>query len=911
MFRNLLLALPFVTLPLAAEPSPWKMEFHPYSGLQLAYHNVPVIRKSTLAIVSPGWNPVLYHQPNIPQEVEALENGNGQRVRGENEIFAAAYHFEALDGNRFRIRFKGELRKDVPALIEYAAGYLNANLIAGAPFRGENTQGPASGRVPVFPTKKGQQANDLLPDFRWLEFDSRIGKLRIEVLAEGERVMFFDARNDPQPWARFAPVFWSGLGSPARPLRFGEPVQFEMLITIRPRPREKFNQAVRAQLPLRKVPAAYTPDRPVRIIPTPKDAQIGERAFPVSPMNRWTIRQPDADPRLHAELISLFERFGMTPPEIREETGDWVEIIAGSPLRDEIERQSSWFSNPEGYRLIAATDGIRLTASTAAGAFYGLQTLAQLWRPVGGNVLGYTARIEDWPTMKFRGAHWFPSASGVPFHEKLIDRIMARYKMNSAVIQCEAAIWETHPAIAGPNSIAKEDLRHLVNLARSNFLDPIPLINVPGHASWIFRNDQNLAFAEDRDARYAYCVNHPDSFAFIQDILNEAIEVFRPTWFHLGHDEVTLKGQFPHPDCPRCQGETVTDLVLGHMNRMKEWLEDRDIGMMVWGDMMLAREEIDDTAAFAPTVAIARERRARIPEGVAIADWHYYSGKTYPSLRYFHDESLPTIASTWYAANNIYHFSQAALEEGSRGLLQTTWAGFFPDETVLKDALPQFSAFILAAEYAWSGNPAPPAELPFEPGAEFLRSYHGTGDRERPGRTVDLSTITRTPREAWHGFGEDWNFEGLGAGVMRAGQVLFDVPEQFVVLGGWLTPDTAVQEATIEIGVRAEALALLNAAAFDAPHSAPPAAFTVTYTDGATVTETLLLGTNTHYWTTALPAVSAPVAWEKPSPIGTAIALRVTRWENPHPRKVIEKITFTRVAEEQAWILAGLTLLGE
>src|SRR5690606_4649555 len=128
---------------------------------------------------------------------------------------------------------------------------------------------------------------------------------------------------------------------------------------------------------------------------------------------------------------------------------------------------------------------------------------------------------------------------------------------------------------------------------------------------------------------------------------------------------------------------------------------------------------------------------------------------------------------------------------------------------------------------------------------------HGTGDRERPGRTVDLSTITRTPREAWHGFGEDWNFEGLGAGVMRAGQVLFDVPEQFVVLGGWLTPDTAVQEATIEIGVRAEALALLNAAAFDAPHSAPPAAFTVTYTDGATVTETLLLGTNTHYWTTA------------------------------------------------------------
>ncbi|HLS28882.1 MAG TPA: family 20 glycosylhydrolase, partial [Opitutales bacterium] len=555
--------------------------------------------------------------------------------------------------------------------------------------------------------------------------------------------------------------------------------------------------------------------------------------------------------------------------------------------------------------------GIAITASTAEGVFYGIQTLSQLIRPSVVGAFYHSALIEDWPTMEFRGAHWFPSASGVSFHGKLIKRIMAQFKMNSAVIQCEAAVWDRHPEIAGPNSISKSALADLVTIARQNFIDPIPLINVPGHAEWIFRNNQNRHFAEDPSVAYAYCVNHPDSWAFIEDIFEETIEVFQPERFHLGHDEVTMRGQFPHSDCPRCVGETATDLVLKHLDRTTAWFRERGIETMIWGDMMLSRDEIPDMAAFAPNLEEAQIRRTNLPEGITITDWHYYREKEYPSLGYFHDAGHPTIASTWYVPNNIYHFAHAALENQSRGLLQTTWAGFFPDEQVLKNALHQFTAFILAAEYAWSGNDALPTDLPFEPGRVFLDSYYRSSDKELSGYLVDLSEMAETPREEWLGVENGWDFAALGSGKMRLDEVLFEVPQNLLLVGGRMAPESALKKVEIEIGEKAKTLALLNTTLFDAPQKSIPVRMTVVFADGSEIETPFIQGRETHHWKSEVPALSAAVGWRTESPFGTPMVFRVSRWENPHPEKTIRKIIFDHAAAEQAWALLGMTLLGE
>ncbi len=925
LLYRLLIISPIMLLPVSpifaesgdtSDPSPWRHTFSPGNGFSLAYEGIPIIRKSTLYVVRPGWTGLHYNQEETDHDIDRSEDGTVLSVAGENATFASRYHFEAVDDTTFLIRFEGTLGRDVEAQIEYAIGYVNADLLAGRPFRAETPAESLEGRVRDFPDSPDAHANDLAPDFRRLEIDSRLGKLTIEVDAGDERVLFFDARRSAQGWARHAPVFWCGLGLPARELTYGETFRVDMTVTLDPSelhaPAEtgEFTPASEA------VSAAQSPrDRPIRVIPTPKRMELnGGDGYLLRDGVRWSIAAPAKDANLDHATESLLQEFAIEPRARSARSGEVVVIriddrrTHGRAPR--IEGSPEWLENPEGYRLSIDAEGIEIVSATHRGAYYGLQTLRQILRPRDGGALAHAALVEDWPALGWRGVHWFPSASGVPFHEKLTERIFGRYKFNHSVIQCEAAVWDSAPEIADANSIPKDDLRHLVTLSRNHFLEPIPLVNIPGHAEWIFRHGYNMDIVEDPDTPYAYCVNHPRSYRFIEAILAEAIEIFEPEVFHLGHDEVTMRGEFPHPDCPRCQDETATDLVLKHMHRMNDWLADRDIGMMIWGDMMLAHEEIEDTAAFAPNVEEAKKRRANMPDDLIITDWHYYEGTAYPSLELFHREGHPTIASTWHRPQNIHHFTRAALEAGSLGLLQTTWAGFFPDEQVLHNGLHQFSAFLLAAEYAWTGRDDPPTDLPFEAGSEFTRAYFGTAEVESSGRTVDLSPAARTPRAGWLNLAPDWDFRSLPSGRQRLDDVLFHIPDDtMIVVGGPLSPETAWKSVRLELDAKADELALLNAAAYGSPAGIRAAFMNVEYDDGTRIRHDFIIGNTTAYWGQSEPALRSPVAWQTTSPAGTPVTLRLSRWRNPHPDKVIASVTFEAGTPEQAWALAGLTLL--
>ena len=134
-----------------------------------------------------------------------------------------------------------------------------------------------------------------------------------------------------------------------------------------------------------------------------------------------------------------------------------------------------------------------IQSASAQGAFYGLQTLAQLRSTVEGGLNCPAVEVADWPSLRFRGVHWFPSASGVGMDERLINHVFSVFKFNHCVIQCESARWDSHSEIAMRNGIAKADLRKLVDDCRLRFLEPVPLIDVPGHADWMFRHGQNTS----------------------------------------------------------------------------------------------------------------------------------------------------------------------------------------------------------------------------------------------------------------------------------------------------------------------------------------------------------------------------------------------------------------------------------
>jgi hypothetical protein len=300
--------------------------------------------------------------------------------------------------------------------------------------------------------------------------------------------------------------------------------------------------------------------------------------------------------------------------------------------------------------------------------------------------------------------------------------VFGALKFNRSVIQCEAARWDKHPEITARNAISKPDLRKLVEACRQCYLEPIPLLNVPGHAEWIFRHGSNLDFAEDPQTPYAYCVNNPNSFEFIQDVLSECLPIFESKVCHIGHDEVTMRGRFPNPECPLCKDATTTALVVKHANHLSEWLSQQGIESMIWGDMLLGPGEAKD-ATHAKTVEDARQRRAGLNKKTIIVDWHYAAAADARSIEILRGEGFRVVAASFYAPENIFHLSQAALGAGAEGFLQTTWMGYFPDERAMRSELQQFTAFVLAAEYAWSGRKESPSQLGYDPKEVFRKLY--------------------------------------------------------------------------------------------------------------------------------------------------------------------------------------------
>ena len=194
------------------------------------------------------------------------------------------------------------------------------------------------------------------------------------------------------------------------------------------------------------------------IIPQPKFVKPGVGRFHVRPDAKWLVRATTPDKRLWQAAQSVFDSKWCVSVDT---TQSWIALELGSSSQMKFPTglgQPPWAADPEGYRLAVDTNGLTILASTAQGAFYGLQTLAQLWQQSSNRSSCPTIEIEDWPAMRFRGVHWFPSASGVPMHLKLITNVFGAFKFNRSVIQCEAARWDKHPEITDRNAVSKAGL---------------------------------------------------------------------------------------------------------------------------------------------------------------------------------------------------------------------------------------------------------------------------------------------------------------------------------------------------------------------------------------------------------------------------------------------------------------------
>lgn len=224
----------------------------------------------------------------------------------------------------------------------------------------------------------------------------------------------------------------------------------------------------------------------------------------------------------------------------------------------------------QGYELSVGERGVRLTARTPQGLFYGSVTLWQLLADSGAKapLLVPQVAIKDYPRFAWRGvmldsARHFQSPQ---FIKKFIDEI-ALHKLNTLQWHLtddqgwrieikkyprltQIGAWRTPPGKqAGATNryggfYTQEEIADIVAYAAARYVTIVPEIEMPGHAQAAIAAYPQLGVTGTAPpvssdwGVHTYLYNVDEStFSFLEDVLAEVMTLFPSRYIHVGGDE--------------------------------------------------------------------------------------------------------------------------------------------------------------------------------------------------------------------------------------------------------------------------------------------------------------------------------------------------------------------------------------
>lgn len=237
---------------------------------------------------------------------------------------------------------------------------------------------------------------------------------------------------------------------------------------------------------------------------------------------------------------------------------------------------------PEGYLLTLRGAVAQLSANDAAGLFYGIQTLRQyLAMPAHPAV-----EITDWPELALR-SDYLDMRGIYPKFENLLRYVeeMAAYKLNTLVIEYEDKLPRARKDLCHPtDALTPEQHRRLLEVARENFIDIIPLQQSFGHLEYVLKLPEYQHLREIPEAPGEMCPLREGAYELAASLLEETARLHPDSrYLHLGCDEVWSLGQ--SDEC-KASGKSRGRIAIEYINRLAEKVVSLGKIPIVWHDMM-------------------------------------------------------------------------------------------------------------------------------------------------------------------------------------------------------------------------------------------------------------------------------------------------------------------------------------
>lgn len=302
------------------------------------------------------------------------------------------------------------------------------------------------------------------------------------------------------------------------------------------------------------------------------------------------------------------------------------------------------------YKLEVNNTGIVINSNFMEPAFHAIQTFFQLLptNPTAKKEIPFV-EIFDHARFDYRGMHLDVSRhfSPISFIKKYID-YLAYHKLNtfhwhltddqgwrieikkypkltSIGSKRNGTIVGRYPGTGSDNKpysgfYTQEEIKEVVKYAKERFIDVIPEIEMPGHASAAIaaypelscfpkksteipaNMISNKSVEEQKNGRIklvqetwgvfddVFCAGNEETFIFLQDVIDEVMPLFPSTYFHIGGDECPKTHWKICPSCQKRMKENKLkdehELQSWFVQRMEKYLNSKNKTLIGWDEIL-------------------------------------------------------------------------------------------------------------------------------------------------------------------------------------------------------------------------------------------------------------------------------------------------------------------------------------
>ena len=317
------------------------------------------------------------------------------------------------------------------------------------------------------------------------------------------------------------------------------------------------------------------------IIPRPQQVNVSNDApFTLSTKTVISLGTNNQDMKRNANMLASYieQATGIRPAVGKGKNGATIILTIDKTI-----------ANAEGYKLDADAKQIRIAGASAAGVFYGIQTLRKSLPLVNGKASKVSipaVHIADAPRFAYRGTHLdvsrhFVTADSVRqfidmlalhninrFHWHLTDDQGWRIEIKKYPLLTQIGSKRAQTVI-GHNSgkydgkpyggfYTQKQIHDIVKYAADRYITIVPEIDLPGHMQAALAAYPDMGctggpyevWQKWGVSDNVLCAGNDKTLTFIDNVLKEITQLFPSKYIHVGGDECP-KTQWQK--CPKCQ----------------------------------------------------------------------------------------------------------------------------------------------------------------------------------------------------------------------------------------------------------------------------------------------------------------------------------------------------------------------